>query len=143
MTAPEFLNGTRALGIDPGSSKCGLAVVQSDGEILFTNIIDSSELITNVQQLILNWNPDIVLLGNGTGSKTKAAQLAASIPDIKLLIVDESYTSEAARARYLKANPAKGFQRLVPPTLRSPDKPYDDYVAIILCERYFATRKAV
>ena len=38
--------------------------------------------------------------------------------------------------RFLRAHPERGWKRLLPPGLRSPDRPYDDFVAVILAERY-------
>jgi hypothetical protein len=53
------------------------------------------------------------------------------------IAVDESYTSEAARRRYVAENPPRGLERLLPSSLRTPSVPYDDYVAVILGERFW------
>jgi hypothetical protein len=55
--------------------------------------------------------------------------------------VDESHTSEQARRRYVNEKPAHGWRRLLPKALRTPETPYDDYVAILLAERWWRERQ--
>lgn len=59
---------------------------------------------------------------------------------IEVFLVDEHLTSVEARRRYLADHPGRGLSRLLPAGLRTPDRPYDDYVAVILAERFFAGR---
>ncbi len=54
-----------------------------------------------------------------------------------LVEVEERHTSEQARIRYLDATPVRGWRRLLPRALRVPETAYDDYVAIILAERWW------
>ena len=130
-----------ALGIDPGSSKCGLALVRNDGQVILMEVVETEVLQLRVSDIISEWKPDVLVLGNGTGSKQTVVLLSAKLPEIELVVMDEAYTSEAARSRFLRENPAKGLQRMIPSSLRTPDRSYDDYVAVILCERYFAKEK--
>jgi hypothetical protein len=52
--------------------------------------------------------------------------------------VDERSSSQQARQRYWDLYPARGCQRLVPRGMRTPPRPIDDIVALILLERYLA-----
>ncbi len=131
-----------ALGIDPGRSKCGLALVREDGMIIYKEIVNTELFGQKVFNTVREWKPDIILLGKGTGSKQAAAQISVSMPDINLIYVDERFSSEAARSRFLLENPARGLHRLIPASLRFPDRAYDDYVAVILCERFFENERA-
>jgi hypothetical protein len=59
---------------------------------------------------------------------------------LPLETVDEYNTSARARLRFVSENPAPGWRRLLPPGLRSPEVPYDDYAAILLAEDYFSKK---
>ena len=128
------------LGIDPGSAKCGLAVVESSGthsEILFRKVVPTEELSRDVQELNEQFQPDLVVIGDGTKSKDIQVRVRAALPGKSLLVVDEQDTSVRARERYWIENPRRWWRRLLPSTLQVPPHPVDDYVAVILAERAF------
>ncbi|MCS6949059.1 MAG: hypothetical protein RMM06_01085 [Armatimonadota bacterium] len=123
------------LAIDPGRSKVGIAVVRRDKQVLHRSVVAVVDLHTEVQRLLVRFRPQCIVIGGGTGFRALEPLLrAVSLP---VHIVDEAYTSEQARRRYLRENPPKGWRRLLPAWLRFPEQPYDDYVAIILAERYW------
>jgi len=132
------------LAVDPGRAKCGLAVVLESGRCLHRDVVDAERLAAEVGAL-LRRHPDVerVLVGSGTGSKDARTALAAYFPDRTLETVDEHRTSERARARYLAEHRPAGWRRLLPSPLRVPETAYDDYVAVILAEDYFARRAAL
>jgi RNase H-fold protein (predicted Holliday junction resolvase) len=125
------------LAIDPGSVKCGVAVVRRDGKALFHGIVSLERLVAEVQELIVAHGPQALIIGAGTGSKPLVLALQQADLTIPIHTVDESHTSEAARLRFVAANAARGWQRLLPRSLRTPDRAYDDYVALILAERWW------
>ncbi len=126
------------VAIDPGSAKCGLAVVSRDGAIPFRSIVATPNLTDELLRVVNVYRPVEIIVGNGTGSKplleSVRKTLSASIP---IRSVPESHTSEEARKRFIMEVPPRGIQRLLPRTLRTPSRPYDDYVAVILGERYW------
>lgn len=130
------------LAIDPGSAKCGLAVVQRDGVVRFQAVVATGSVLAQVKELTVAHRPCAIVIGNGTGSKPLLLQLQAAGLPAPLLAVDESHTSQAARVRYLTTNPPRGWQRLLPKSLRTPPVAYDDYVAILLAERYWQSQGA-
>lgn len=130
------------LAIDPGRAKCGLAVVQRDGTALFQAVVPTESLLAQTQELSLTYRPRAIVIGNGTGSKPLLLELQAAGLPAPLVPVDEAYTSQAARVRYLDLNPPRGWQRLLPKSLRTPPVAYDDYVALILAERYWQAQAA-
>lgn len=141
----------RVLAIDPGRDKCGLAVVEgasgTEGRVeirvLIREIVARGELSPRVEALARLYTPDAVVVGNGTGSEEIIRELKSApgrgIPEVCL--VDEYRSSEEARIRYLIEHKPRGLLRLLPISLRYPDGPYDDYVAVILAERFILTRK--
>lgn len=126
------------LAIDPGHQKCGVSVVNEEGMPLTQKVIAFEELRTTVEQLIAKYAVECIVLGDRTHSKVYRKILR----DFQLPIemVNEDRSSIEGRMRYLREN-SRGLKRLLPLGLRTPDRPYDDYVAVILAERYLAKRK--
>ena len=94
---------------------------------------------------LLRRRPEVerLLLGNATHSATLRRALAAAFPQMPLEVVDEFNTSVRARARFVAENPAPGWRRLLPRTMRSPEVPYDDYAALLLAEDYFSKKSDI
>ncbi|GBO53924.1 hypothetical protein APA_1872 [Pseudanabaena sp. lw0831] len=124
------------LGFDPGKQKCGLAVMGLDRKLHFQVVIPSQEAIAKVGSLLDSYPISLMVMGDQTASKQWKAELRSSFPDLRIITVDERYSSEEARLRFWKIYPAQGLMKLVPLGMRSPDRPIDDIVAIILIERY-------
>ena len=133
----ETENLANILAIDPGRAKCGVAVVRKDGQIVYRGIVPVEDLAKTSTALIDAHRPQALVCGNGTGSKPILQILQSAAPDLPLELVDETRTSEKARARFVRENKPPFLQRLLPLSLRSPWLPYDDYVAVLLAERYW------
>lgn len=129
------------LSIDPGRSKVGVAVVHSDGQVLYRAVLAMEDIDEKLPELYGRFRPQSILLGGGTGFRFLETLLRRLLPDVPVRVVNEAYTSEEARRRYLRENPPKGWRRLIPSWLRTPERPYDDYVAVILAERYWRERE--
>ena len=125
------------MAIDPGRVKCGVAVVAANGTVHTRNVVETEILCSELASGIEVFAPIAVIVGCGTGCKQLIRAIEQAASSIPVYEVEEAYTSEEARKRWLQNNPPKGFQRLMPPSLRCPDAPYDDYVAIILAERWW------
>ena len=124
------------LSIDPGREKCGVAVVARSG-ILTKQVVVTIKLMVEIGKLCDSYPIDILLMGNGTSSKEMQLQIKAAFPDLPLQLCDEYRTTDAAKIRYWQENPPSGWKRLLPTTMQVPPVPVDDYVAVILAERYF------
>ena len=129
------------LAIDPGSHKCGLAVVCRDGTVRARSVVPAESLVESVRELLERWKPVALVVGTGTGSRPLLQRLETAAFGLPLERMEESHTSEAARVRFVAENPPRGWQRLLPRSLRTPDRPYDDYVAVILAERYWQSKR--
>ena len=127
--------GPTVLAIDPGRAKCGIAVVSAEC-VLHREIALTGELAARAGVLLGRFSPEWLVVGRGTGSAPIIAALESIRGETALVPVDRSHTSELARARYLRETPPRGLRRLLPAFLRSPENPYDDYVAVILAERW-------
>jgi len=128
--------GGAVLGIDPGRSKAGYAVVESSGTAITAGIVPIDRLHVCVRELLAAHHIDAIALGRGTNSRPVRATLAELGPPIHW--VDEYETSRAARALFFEENPPRGWRRLVPIGLQLPNRPIDDYAAILIARRYLA-----
>lgn len=126
----------KILAIDPGTEKCGLAVLSDAKEILLHKVILTPELVVEIQSYIQNNPCDRIILGSGTGSRRILTVLKKSGIELPIKLVDETNTTLQARERYFKEFPPRGFWRLIPLGLRVPPRPFDDFVAVILAERW-------
>jgi RNase H-fold protein (predicted Holliday junction resolvase) len=132
------------LSIDPGTSKCGIAVVSREASgqcrVLHREVPETPRLVARVLSLLAS-HPTVtaVLIGNATNSAPLARALRDSLPNsFPLHRVEEAFTSQRARVRFRLENPPRGLERLLPPGMRTPPRPYDDYVAVLLAEDFFA-----
>jgi len=126
------------LSIDPGREKCGLAVVRQDGCVLHRAIVAAAQIAPTVADLAVRFDVSAVVIGNGTAAHDVTRGLAAVHLPVTPVLVDERHSSEQGRRRYFQENPPRGWRRLLPVSLQTPPRPYDDYVAVVLAERYLA-----
>ena len=128
------------ISIDPGREKCGIAVVHRQKGILNKSVIETSSLSTIIEEWINKYQTRNVIMGNGTSSK-EAKKLLEHIDingePLSIILVDEYRTTDEGRRRYWRENPPRGLRRLLPVTMQTPPQPVDDYVAVILAERYW------
>lgn len=125
------------LAIDPGREKCGIAVVTVAREVLERGIVETAELPLRIARFVGRYGIETIVLGDRTGARAVRDMLRQAGFSMEIIFVDEHRSSELGRRRYLLANPGRGWERLLPIGLRTPAHPYDDFVAIILAERYF------
>jgi RNase H-fold protein (predicted Holliday junction resolvase) len=129
-----------ALAIDPGTAKCGIAVVRRHGSelrVLHQEVILSGGAENAVRELTQRYSPDAIVVGNGTTSG-KYLSMTRNLGAAPVSIVDEKFSTLAARKLYFEENPPRGIRRLIPTSLQTPSRPYDDYVAVILAKSFMA-----
>ena len=135
------------LAIDPGRSKCGVAVCtpRDDSDrpkILHREVVPTEKLVMHVTALVDAHQPDVVLIGDGTQSATLRKAVGKSLPDgMRFEEVPEAFTSQRVRARLQKEWLPKGLVRLLPSGLRPAPKAYDDYVAALLAEDWLLAQR--
>jgi RNase H-fold protein (predicted Holliday junction resolvase) len=123
------------LGVDPGTRKVGYAVVDRiDLPPLALGIVPLDDFGTRLTALRAEFSIDMVAIGHGTnGNVVSAVVREAGLP---FTIVDERETTLRARARFFADHPPRGWRRLVPSGMLLPDRPIDDYAALLIAERY-------
>jgi RNase H-fold protein (predicted Holliday junction resolvase) len=127
------------LAIDPGTAKCGMALVRRDANntmsLLWRAIAPSDELEAHIDQAYQAAPFSLVIIGSGTSSSNAINRVREHMPSMGILVVDEKNTTLQARERYWTHNRRRGWRRLLPSTMQLPPDPVDDFVALILAER--------
>lgn len=121
------------LAVDPGTGKCGLAVVQRERGCLERVVIEREKLLAKVRHCLESFPVERVLVGGATGSKPVVQELKQHL-SVPVEVVNEFRTTERARGRYFQDHPPRGLWRLVPLGLQAPAVPIDDYAAIVMAE---------
>jgi RNase H-fold protein (predicted Holliday junction resolvase) len=127
------------LAIDPGSSKCGYALVKRDSvgklDLLWRAIGPVENLVSSLEQARDLEPYSLVIVGSGTRSRPIVEEIRKAMPSMGVLVVDEKDTTLQARERYWEHHRRRGWRRLFPSTMIVPPEPVDDFVAYILAER--------
>jgi RNase H-fold protein (predicted Holliday junction resolvase) len=127
------------LAVDPGSSKCGMALVTRRGaselDLIWRAIAPTEDLIARLDEAHERAPFSLVIVGSGTTSKKVVQRIREHVPSMGILVVDEKDTTLQARERYWSHHKRRGWRRLLPSTMQLPPEPVDDFVAFILAER--------
>ena len=124
------------LGIDPGTRKCGFAVVAPGEPPIALGIEATPTLRSRVVILATTYAPRVIAVGAGTNGKA-VAELLADV-GLPIHVTDEVETTLRARARYFEDHPPSGWRRWVPRGMLLPPRPIDDYAALLIAERCLA-----
>ncbi len=124
------------LGVDPGNSKTGVALVTDQGEIKNTAVL----LMVNFPEALADFLEqqviELCILGNGTTSVGMAKVLRQLLPQVTIKIIDEAHSTEEARKLYWQLNPPKGLRKLFPLGMQLPPENLDGLAAAVLVRRY-------
>ena len=127
------------LGVDPGTRKCGYALIEPGVPTpVVLGIAPLAELGAVVASIGAAYPIAMVALGRGTNSEHVASIVTAQ--GLAHTLVDERETTLRARARFFADHPPRGWKRLMPRGMLLPDRPIDDYAALLIAERYLAAR---
>jgi RNase H-fold protein (predicted Holliday junction resolvase) len=124
------------LGVDPGTRKCGLALIETGGGPPALEIVPVDAFAARLAELTARHAIEIVALGRGTNVGPIGALIEAA--GLQYALVDERETTLRARARFFADHPPRGWRRLIPRGMLLPDRPIDDYAALLIAERFLA-----
>ena len=126
------------VAVDPGRSKCGVAVVAADGDVLSLAIVETDRVGLTAAALAHTHGAAVIVLGGSTGAPRAWELIHAADPALTIAEVAEEMSTLEARDRYWQENPPGCAGRLIPAGLRFPPEEIDDWAAVILAERYLA-----
>ncbi len=134
------------VAVDPGRDKCGIAVVRDDLAVLEREVAPAGRVVARILDLARRHGADTVVVGDRTSSRALAREIASSsgpggARSLEIVFIDEHLSTLEGRRRYLLAHPLRGLGKLIPISLRTPREPFDDYVAVVLAERFFHAAK--
>jgi RNase H-fold protein (predicted Holliday junction resolvase) len=124
------------IGIDPGRSKAGYALVDDSGRVVTAGIESIERLYACVVKLLEHGSVRAIALGHGTNARALKRTLEKL--GVPIHVVDEYETSRRARELYFRDHPPRGWRRLVPLGLQLPLRAVDDYAAILIARRFLA-----
>ncbi|MCK4241083.1 MAG: Holliday junction resolvase RuvX [Candidatus Atribacteria bacterium] len=125
------------VAIDPGTRKCGYAVVDSNLSVLQREVTPTDKIINNIEDSSKIYKINKIILGDGTNYKQIEKKLKNYFPRLKIILIEEDFSTLEARKKYFEAHPPRGISKLIPLSLRVPPCQYDDFVAVLLAEKYF------
>ncbi|AII46829.1 MAG: resolvase [Synechococcus sp. BS301-5m-G54] len=128
---------SRLAGVDPGRSKCGLVLVDTESlQVLSGAVVICEQVLDRLSDWQVAGGLDGIVLGDGTGS-------AAWLPKLRSLApvqqVNEYGTTLRARRRYWELWPPRGWQRLIPRGLLIPPEELDAIAALVMVEDSLGT----
>lgn len=129
------------LGIDPGRSKTGLALVDAADKILALHIALTENMEAELRSFTSGIALSGVIMGNGTNHKAIGVAVRSVLPKTPLELVGEAHSTEEARSLYWQENPPQGWRRLVPLGMLVPPEPLDAYAAVVQVRRWLALQK--
>jgi len=125
------------IAIDPGTKKCGYAVVDSNLSVLQREVISTEKIAKIIEDSLDIYKINKIILGNGTNYENIEESLKNQFPQLKIILIEEKFSTLEARKKYFETNPPRGIFKLIPLSLRVPPCHYDDFVAVLLAEKYF------
>jgi RNase H-fold protein (predicted Holliday junction resolvase) len=124
------------LGFDPGKDKCGVAIVDDQGQVYDQAVMPTHLVLEKIPALCGQWQVTRLVIGDRTTTKQWQTQLQTVLPQMPISPVDEHNSTLEARDLYWEMYPARGLQKFIPQGMRLPPRPIDDLVAILLVRRY-------
>ena len=124
------------LGIDPGRSKTGLALVDAAGQIVALHIAMTENMEAELKDFVGTQALAGIVMGNGTNNKAIGAAVSKVFPKVALALVGEAHSTEEARTLYWQVNPPTGWRKLVPLGMLVPEEPLDAYAAVVQVRRW-------
>lgn len=129
-------NNELILGVDPGSSKTGVALLTVGGEIKNTEVLLMADFTGALEEFLGQQEVSLCVMGNGTTAGAMKAALHELLPSVEIILIDEANSTEEARALYWQLNPPKGLRKLFPLGMQVPPVNLDGLAAVVLVRRY-------
>lgn len=109
-----------------------------DRNLFYRSVVASDNVLSTIEELQRQYPISLIVMGDQTAANEWKGNLTKMPEPLRVVLVDERYSSLEARDRYWQIHPPKGLQRLLPQGLRQPNVPIDDIVAMLLIERYLS-----
>ena len=128
------------IGVDPGTGKIGLAVLNASGDVVTKAVFRKDEWSDEcLGRILKKYIPFTLVIGNGTGMENIRKIITTLVKEsFEIKIVDEKGSSELARKEFLiSLSPLKRTFFIIGQIIGTARFEIDDHVAVILARRYF------
>jgi hypothetical protein len=122
------------LAVDPGRAKLGLAVMNSSGLCLLREVVLTPEALGRIQEIVQTSPISQLVIGDRTGHEEALSLVEPT--GLPVERISEHHTTLLARKLYWRDHPPRGWRRLVPQGLLTPNEPLDGYAAEVLALRF-------
>ena len=119
--------------IDPGRNKIGVAILDSSGECQARDVIPKDKFAGVASEYILQYRPNVIAIGNGTGSDWVFGVMSAF--DIHVIRVIEIGSTLEARDLAWRENPPGGIFRILPKIFWPIPPDIDSWAAVVIGRR--------
>ena len=127
---------SRVITIDPGISKCGVAIADIKEKKVYEAVVIKSHLLLKyVRKKYQNEKNVQLIIGNGTSSENYIKDLKQITPN--LIIAEEKDSTYRAKQRYFEIFPLLGIKSFLPREIFILNKNLDALAALIIVEDYF------
>jgi RNase H-fold protein (predicted Holliday junction resolvase) len=125
------------VAIDPGSVKCGIAILDYDGSLVEGISVNRSVFIRKFEVIFSSYSPQKCVIGNGTSSKALIMELEASF-SLSIEVIDEFGSTLEARKLWAEHEWSSGIFKYVPLLIKTLFEPssLDSYAAWALGLRF-------
>jgi RNase H-fold protein (predicted Holliday junction resolvase) len=120
------------IAIDPGSEKCGFALLDDSGKALEKSIVPPHE----ISRLISKHPASAIIIGDSAAGKKLKNSLSLVATQVNIFLISEKHSTLEARKLYWEEHKPAGIWKIIPLSFRFPPVPIDDYAAVILGKRY-------
>ena len=123
------------IAVDPGTSKCGVALLSGTGKVIWRGIVVRGEVIKKVAKLFEEYPQAVVVVGGSTQGVAVQKEISDAT-GLPAALVDERETTMLARELFWSENRPGCFWGIFPPSFRPLPRPIDDYAAVIIGRRF-------
>ena len=85
-----------------------------DRVLMHRAVVAAGAVLTTIEQLQQQYPISLIVMGDQTSAKDWKTQLTQLSQPLRVVLIDERYSSLEARDRYWQMYPPAGWQRLLP-----------------------------
>ncbi len=124
------------IGIDPGRGKCGIAAVRQ-GTVLKALTVGREAIAAEAKNLAIEFASTHVAIGGATGSAPVVAEVKAALPDLTVIVVDETNSTRDGIAMRIAMAPPLARWLVWLKLFFGSEKP-DGWAAAVIAKRALA-----
>ena len=132
------------VAIDPGTVKCGVAILDYSGLLIEGFSVNRSSFISQFKETLTLHSPLQCIVGDGTSSKALISEIQENC-SIPVVVIDEFGSTLEARKLWAESEWSTGIYKYVPLIIKTLFEPssLDSYAAWALGLRFLKQKKVL